>query len=140
VARLQSKALVWVLRQGASGAEVLLLRRPERRGGGMHPVTGKAEPGEDPAVAAAREAEEETGITGSIADLGYLHEYTSPKGKPIREHAFLLSAPARADVRLSDEHDDFAWMDPPSARASLTWPAHRKSLDLALQRFVRGHG
>ena len=137
MARLQSKALVWVLRQGSSGAEVLLLRRPERRGGGMHPVTGKAEPGEQPAAAAAREAEEETGITGSVADLGYLHEYTSPKGKPIREHAFLLSAPARARVRISDEHDAFAWVDPSSARASVTWPAHRKSLDLALQRFAQ---
>ena len=101
----------------------------------MHPVTGKAEEGEDIAVAAAREAKEETGLAGELFDLGYFHEYVSSAGKRFREHAFALRVPppARA-VELSDEHDGFAWVPPDSARAAVSWPAHREALELALQR------
>jgi len=101
----------------------------------MHPVTGKVEEGEEVAAAAAREAREETGLAGDLFDLGYLHEYESAGGKHFREHAFLLRVPppARA-VELSDEHDGFAWVAPDSARASISWPAHREALELALAR------
>jgi len=135
VARLRSKALVWIVRQGSSGTEVLLLQRPPRRGGGLHPVTGKAEDGEAIAAAAAREAQEETGLTGELVDLGYFHEYASAGGKHFREHAFLLRVPGSARaVELSDEHDGFVWLPPDSARASVSWPAHREALELALAR------
>ena len=87
--RLRSKALVWIVRQGAAGHEVLLLQRPERRGGGFHPVTGKAEDGEPIADAAAREALEETRLSGQLVDLGYEHQYVSATGKRFRERAFL---------------------------------------------------
>ena len=60
VPRRSLKALVWVLRPSKGGAEVLLLQRPARRGGGLHPVTGKAEEGEEPLAAASREVLEET--------------------------------------------------------------------------------
>src|SRR5919202_2686810 len=81
VPRLRSKALVWIVRQGAGGPEVLLLQRPPRRGGGFHPVTGKAAEGETVAEAAAREAREETGLTGELVDLGFEHEFVSSNGK-----------------------------------------------------------
>ncbi|MFL5311356.1 MAG: NUDIX domain-containing protein [Myxococcales bacterium] len=135
--RLRWKALVWIVRQGGSGTEVLLLQRPPRRGGGFHPVTGKAEEGEPIAAAAAREAEEETGLTGDLFDLGYVHDYLSSGGKHFREHAFLLRVPppGRA-VQLSDEHEGFSWVPPDSARAAVSWPAHREALELALARFT----
>ena len=47
---MRVKALVWILRPGLNGPQVLLLERPERRAGGEHPVTGKAEPGESPVM------------------------------------------------------------------------------------------
>jgi 8-oxo-dGTP pyrophosphatase MutT (NUDIX family) len=102
----------------------------------MHPVTGKVEEGEDIASAAAREAREETGLSGELFDLGYLHEYESASGKHFREHAFLLRVTERGRVRLSNEHDGFAWVSPDAARASLSWPAHREALDLALKRLA----
>jgi 8-oxo-dGTP pyrophosphatase MutT (NUDIX family) len=117
---------------------VLLLQRPPRRGGGFHPVTGKAEEGEPIAKAAAREAREETGLTGELVDLGFEHEFVSSNGKRFREHAFLLRVPpaARA-VELSDEHDGFAWVAPAAARSAVSWPAHRESLELALTRLAK---
>jgi 8-oxo-dGTP pyrophosphatase MutT (NUDIX family) len=134
VPRLRSKALVWIVRQGVGGPEVLLLQRPPRRGGGFHPVTGKAEEGEPVAEAAAREAKEETGLTGELVDLDFEHEFVSSNGKRFREHAFLLRV-SGSTVAISDEHDGFAWVLPDRARAAVTWPAHRESLERALSRF-----
>ncbi|HWE24599.1 MAG TPA: NUDIX domain-containing protein [Myxococcales bacterium] len=133
--RLRSKALVWIVRQGAGGPEVLLLQRPERRGGGFHPVTGKAEEGEPIGDAAAREAREETGLTGQLVDLDYEHQYVSATGKRFREHAFLLRVDS-GDVAISDEHERFEWVPPDHARAAVSWPAHREALERALSRFT----
>jgi 8-oxo-dGTP pyrophosphatase MutT (NUDIX family) len=135
VQRRSLKALVWVLRPGKGGVEILLLQRPARRGGGLHPVTGKAEEGEEPLAAATREALEETGLAGSLSDLGFVHEFTTHKGRLAEEHAFLLLAERRAQVRISDEHDGFIWVDAEAARASVSWQAHRDSLELALAEF-----
>jgi len=137
VQRRSLKALVWVLRPGKGGVEILLLQRPARRGGGLHPVTGKAEEGEQPLAAATREALEETGIAGSLSDLGFVHEFTTHKGRLAEEHAFLLLAEPRTQVRISDEHDGFIWVDAEAARASVSWQAHRDSLELALAEFGR---
>jgi lipoyl(octanoyl) transferase len=137
VPRRSLKALVWVLRPGKAGAEVLLLQRPARRGGGFHPVTGKAEDGEEPVAAAVREALEETGIEGTLTDLEFVHEFTNHKGRLAEEHAFLLLAVPRAQVRISDEHDGFVWMDPEAARGAVSWQAHRESLELALVEFSK---
>ena len=100
-------------------------------------MTGKAEDGEAIAAAAAREAQEETGLTGELVDLEYFHEYVSAGGKHFREHAFLLRVPPPAPaVELSDEHDAFAWVPPDEARAAVSWPAHREALELALSRLA----
>jgi len=99
-------------------------------------VTGKAEEGEDIAAAAAREAREETGLTGDLFDLGYVHEFDSTGGKRFREHAFLLRVPGGGRVRLSDEHDHFEWVAPDAARAAISWPSHREALELALKRLA----
>jgi 8-oxo-dGTP pyrophosphatase MutT (NUDIX family) len=126
------KALVWIVRQGTSGPEVLLLRRPTRRGGGEHPVTGKADPGESARACAEREAFEETGLRGELTDLQYVHRYRGKKG-PFEEHAFLLK-PDGAAPALSDEHIAFRWASPAEALAAVHWTAHRKALELALQK------
>ncbi|TMB13294.1 MAG: NUDIX domain-containing protein [Deltaproteobacteria bacterium] len=128
------KAMVWILRPGASGPSVLLLERPPHRGGGEHPVTGKAEPGETAAECAAREVLEETGLGGEVVDLQFAHQYQRKKG-PFEEHAFLLRAAAGATPSLSDEHIGYRWVSPQEARAAVRWPAQARALDLALQAF-----
>jgi 8-oxo-dGTP pyrophosphatase MutT (NUDIX family) len=133
-ARVRLKALVWILRSGSSGPSILLLERPARRGGGEHPVTGKADPGETAADCAVREALEETGLHGELVDLGYAHRYRGRKGA-FEEHAFLLRAPPDAAPALSDEHVGYRWVSAGEARAAVRWNAHARALDLALKSF-----
>ena len=56
-----------VLRDGAPGGEVLLTRRADNDE--WAPITGILDPGEEPAVGAAREALEETGVLVSVDRL-----------------------------------------------------------------------
>jgi 8-oxo-dGTP pyrophosphatase MutT (NUDIX family) len=128
------KALVWILRPGASGPQVLLLERPDGRGGGEHPVTGKADRGESAAACAAREALEETGLRGELVDLHYLHGYRGKKGG-FEEHAFLLRVAADATPSTSEEHVGFRWTSAEEAKAALRWRAHARALQLALEAF-----
>jgi len=123
--------MVWILRPGP---EVLLLRRPERRGGGEHPVTGKADEGESARDCAAREAEEETGLAGDLVELGLVHRYSGKKGE-FEEHAFLLRARKGAEPKLSDEHVSYRWAIPAEAVEAVRWKAHRDALSLAVARY-----
>ena len=133
---MRLKALVWIMRPGSGGRpEVLLLRRPSTRGAGEHPVTGKAEPGEEPLACARREAHEETGLRGELAAVGLVHRYRAAKG-PFEEHAFLLTVAQRAEPRISSEHVAFRWAAPEEARAVLSWKPHRDALDAALAKWA----
>jgi 8-oxo-dGTP pyrophosphatase MutT (NUDIX family) len=123
------KALVWIIRPGP---QVLLLKRPERRGGGEHPVTGKAEQGETAAACAEREAFEETELRGKLIDLNFSHRYAGPK-KQFEEHAFVLVVPRASEPVLSTEHEGARWVSPKEALASLEHAAHREALQLALE-------
>ena len=133
---MRLKALVWILRPGTEGPEVLLLERPGRRGGGEHPVTGKADRGEPARACAEREAREETGLFGEWVELGHAHRYRGKKGD-FEEHSFLLRVPPRTEPKLSDEHVAFRWVPPAAARAVLHWNAHKEALDLALAAWAK---
>jgi 8-oxo-dGTP pyrophosphatase MutT (NUDIX family) len=124
--------LVWILRPGSAGPEVLLLERPSRRGGGEHPVTGKAHAGEKAAACARREAFEETGLEGELVELGHAHHYQGRKNL-FEEHSYMLRAAKGAHPILSDEHIRFRWVTPDEALAALHWKAHKDALELAIK-------
>ena len=141
--KVRGKALVWVVRRGPSEApEVLLLERPRGRGGGLHPVTGKAHHGETSAQCAVREAREETGLRGVLTDLGYEHKFIDerPGKRPVEwvERAFLLEVAPGAEPRLSEEHVSHRWVPLGEAGAMLEWAAHRSSLELMRARVRKG--
>ena len=58
--------VVWAWTFDSSYSQTLLLDHP--RFGQLLPPGGRAEPGEDPRVAALRELQEETGLDGSLVD------------------------------------------------------------------------
>ena len=77
-------------------------------------AAGRLEPGEDPADAALREVEEETGhqaLKESLQEAG-THKWKSP-GMDVTFHAYRLPVKERIEVKLDPaEHDNHAWKTP----------------------------
>ncbi len=131
-----------VVRRAASTVEVLALQRTTERGGFWQPVTGRTEEHESPAMAAARELFEETGLRSEVADLGYTHSFLAPDGRPgltvTDEVTFAARAPAGFVPTLSDEHAAFAWVKPLEARARFPFAGLRRGADLAVRQLGEG--
>jgi 8-oxo-dGTP diphosphatase len=69
---------------------------------------GKLDPGEDFASGLCREVREEAGLEIELTKLAGATQYEMPEA-----HIILLCLEARSQstaVRLSEEHDDFAWV------------------------------
>jgi ADP-ribose pyrophosphatase len=86
---------------------VVLVRQYRHATGGHWPLevpAGKLDPGEEPAAAAARECEEETGLRpGRLTSLGWI--WTTPGFTDERIHLFLAEAlaPGRQDLQDDEE-------------------------------------
>ncbi len=121
------------------GLSVLVVRR------GTNPYQGRwalpggfVEPGEDLATAAARELQEETGVSPSRVKLTQLGAYGAPKRDPrgrVVSAAFLTGLPWTVEVEGADDADEALWMPVAEARRprKLAFD-HREILDDALAR------
>jgi 8-oxo-dGTP pyrophosphatase MutT (NUDIX family) len=99
--------VVW--RDVPSGREFLLLHRRVPGGADYEgewawtPPSGARQPGEEPDAAAARELEEEIGLTLPLTLL--------PDASATEDVAlYVAEAPPHAEVVLDDEHDRFLWL------------------------------
>ena len=119
------------------GPEYLVVHRSPHKGSYWHCISGALEVGETPAVAAARELEEETGLVATPVELGAVFRYSlseeperlpdfAPGTTEIEVHAFLAEAPADWEPRLDHEHDGFRWCTQDEAVALLRWPEPRE--------------
>jgi 8-oxo-dGTP pyrophosphatase MutT (NUDIX family) len=132
-----------VLRPATGGWEALCLRRSphERSPGTWEAVHGHIDPGETPVVAALREVAEETGLVPerlynlSRVESFYLHGTDEVVLIP----AFCAFVVAGAEVRLSAEHDAWAWLLPEQAALRFAWPRERRALADALALLGAGH-
>jgi 8-oxo-dGTP pyrophosphatase MutT (NUDIX family) len=70
---------------------------------------GHAKPGEVSGQAVVRETMEETGLRIEAPELLRTWTYRGRSGVEHECHTFVAAAP-EAEVRLSDEHTDYAWM------------------------------
>ncbi len=127
---------VYPVRRRAGALEVLLLRRAAggRCPGVWEVVHGSVEEGERPVETALRELREETGLVPercynlSRVEMFYRHRADEIGLIPV--FAAFVGAGA---VRLSGEHDAFAWLPLGDARTRLAWPRERRALgDLEL--------
>jgi dihydroneopterin triphosphate diphosphatase len=124
---------VYVLRMTGAGLECLALRRGAagRCPGSWETVHGHIEPAEQPAGAAARELQEETGLTPlrlynlSRVELFYQHRADEVALVPV----FAALVDSQAPVRLGAEHDLFEWLSPAAAQLRFSWPRERRALD-----------
>ena len=98
------------------GKILLLLRgsQEETSPGTWGLAAGRLEAGEEPAEAALREIEEETGHQARKEDLidAGTHHWQSP-GKDVTFHAYRLPVKERIRVKLDPaEHESYAWKTP----------------------------
>lgn len=116
-------------------AKVLVLRRVEAKGGFWQVVTGLVEAGEQPADAARRELEEETGVIADVRPVSVPHAFAmSPRdGAPTVcvEHIFVADA-VSPQVRLSAEHDSLTWASLSLAIERMPHPGLRLAVRAAL--------
>ena len=121
----------------APPVELLLFRRPPTRGRFWVPISGKVEP-TDPDYEAAlrRELAEETGLTRprDVFPLDWEVPFSSESGATWRLHAFGVEVERSFRPRLSDEHDDAAWVRPDEAIARLHFEDNRAAVPRLLAR------
>jgi 8-oxo-dGTP pyrophosphatase MutT (NUDIX family) len=114
--------------------QVLLLQRPPDRGSIWQPVTGKMEPDDRNFMhSAARELEEETGITDVLHFVETGVEFHFEAGEAeVREHLVGAEVERCHSVTLSDEHVAYAWLPPLEASERLAWETNREGLQVVL--------
>ena len=101
-----------VRREGDAGPELLLVKRADN--GAWTPITGILDPGEEPAVAAAREALEETGVVISVdrlAAVATTDRMTYPNGDQTiyLDHTFACRYVSGEAHVGDDESVDVRW-------------------------------
>jgi dATP pyrophosphohydrolase len=130
---------VWRRPPGGGEEWLTLLRAPHViLGGTWQMVSGTIEPGETAYAAAAREMLEETGLRPlHFYQASYVNRfYLAATDQILLSPVFAAEAPPDAQVRLSGEHTDFAWVPPEEAHRRLPWPGQRESLATIRDQFL----
>ena len=145
--QLQAAATVILVRDGVSGLELLLLKRPQHGSfanawvfpGGrieVQDVRGEDDAEVDVArYAAERETREETGLVVSAAMLKHFSVWLPPPQAPKRFHTwfFIGAAPEHDEITIAEgEIVEHAWMSPEEAIAR----HQREEIDLMPPTFV----
>jgi 8-oxo-dGTP pyrophosphatase MutT (NUDIX family) len=87
---------------------------------------GSVEDGENYEAAAAREAEEETGLAVSSKSLELVYSKTEmhPKGSIV--FLFYIGFADSKEVILSSEHDSYKWLSLDEAESIIGYPLHKE--------------
>ena len=138
--RRPEEVVIVVRRPGESGIEYLVLLRSPEKLGYWHLVAGGVDWDEEPAAAAARELEEETGLVTVPQPLGGSLAYDlAGDPEPVRARfpagteritvwPFLADAPMGWDPELDEEHVTAQWAEQDAAIALLRYPEPREAI------------
>ena len=122
---------VYVFRKVENKIRFLLLKRANNKiyEHLWQGVAGKIETGESAFQAALRELEEETGLKPKhmfIAD--HVSKFYEQIGDRINLVPVFGIEVESEEVRLSDEHTEFRWMDVDEAEETLVWSGQKKGV------------
>ena len=128
---------LYVLRRALGSLEILLLRRAPggRCVGAWEAVHGRIEAGETPVDTARRELAEETGFAADrLYNLSRVESFYSHTHDEIALIPVFVAFVPDGAVRLSEEHDRFAWATLEQARTYGLPAGLLKCIELALKR------
>ena len=128
-----------IFRKSNIGMEFLLLKRAETvaYSGLWQMVTGKAKKDEPAYKTALREIKEETGLVPEKLWVApninsfYDQHRDAISSLPV----FACRVAANSNVILSNEHCEFQWAKPETAKRLLAWPGQKKSVDIITEYF-----
>lgn len=136
--RVPLQVLVYPVTFSRHGAQVLLLKRNQKRGGFWQGVTGAPFENEALSDAALRELREETGFeVERVVEVRFSYSFPVPREyrhlysddvSEIVEHVFFVETDGSAPV-LSAEHDEWRWCSFQEARQMLAWEENKTALD-----------
>ncbi len=123
---------VFVFTRGET-PKFLLLRTTVKKGDFWQPVTGRMEETDNSYPAAARrEVMEETNIVDFMRFIDLKRHFSfisHSSGIKYYERAFAIEVKCEKEVKLSDEHSEYAWVDYHQAVEMLGWKEYRKTLN-----------
>ncbi|MEK6974784.1 MAG: NUDIX domain-containing protein [Candidatus Thermoplasmatota archaeon] len=129
-----------VFRRRSDGAdEWLVLRRsPGFMGDTWQMVSGTIEGAEKAYQCAQRELLEETGLRPKhFYQASYVNRfYLAATDEIVLSPVFAAEVGAGDEVRLSEEHTDFAWVPWQEAMRRFPWPGQRKALAVIREQFI----
>ncbi|HEX4819035.1 MAG TPA: NUDIX hydrolase [Acidimicrobiales bacterium] len=115
-----------VVRQGATGPEVLIVHRPRYDDWSL--PKGKREPGETDEQCAIREVDEETGVRCSLGPELLPQKYVDRKGRSKVVRYWLMQPMHERTFDPNDEIDEVRWVALTDAGDALTYPGDRDQL------------
>lgn len=123
------------------GPEYLVLLRSPESHGYWHLVAGGIESGEQPAEAALRELEEETGLIAPprFEPLPLALGYRRPQGGAwVTLHPFVVEAGPAWEPVLNEEHVEYRWCSEDAAVELLEYPEPQKALQHVARELQTG--
>lgn len=134
---------VCVFKRGAEGPRYLVLKRSETESlypGMWQLVTGSMQEGEHAAKAAQREFQEETGlIARRFWVVPFVNSFYVASNDTVHISPFFaVEVDLHDQLRLSHEHQDFAWCTLEEADKRLVWPGQRQGIQIVHEYIVGG--
>jgi dATP pyrophosphohydrolase len=132
---------VFRLREDGADEWLVMRRAPHiHLGGTWQMVSGHLEAGEKAYECAARELLEETGLRPlHFYQASYVNRfYLASSDEIVLSPVFAAQVAPDAQVRLSGEHTDFAWVPYEEARRRYPWPGQRKAIEVIRAQFIQG--
>jgi dihydroneopterin triphosphate diphosphatase len=116
-----------------SEPEFLLLKRSEKKiyPGLWQMVSGHIKKGETAVKTALRELKEETALTPyRLWVAPNVNSFYSPDDDTITLIPVFAVEVQDSNVKISDEHTEFKWVNPEEAKIFLAWEGQRRSVDI----------